>query len=394
MRTAYLLWLALAVSAGCARTESTPAPVEEGVPTAAYVNGRWWNGEAFVEQTVYVIGDTIAGRVPARVDREIDLTGAWVIPPFGEAHNHHFDVPAMVEDINQILLQEGVFYAMSLTNWADVKQQVLPFWGRTETVDVAFSDLGLTAPWGHPALIYENLARNQFTFDGTQIELYRDRRAEGRAYLLFDSEDDVERQWPQVLSSGPDLVKIYLVRTDDWAELARDTSRFGNRGLHPEVAAAIVQRAHADGLRVAAHVETARDFGLAVDMGVDIIAHLPGYSITRGRSAPEDTVSYRISEADARRAAERGVVVIPTPLVPPGVNPVSEWARDFQAGQLGRLHLAGVPLVIGSDTYGGTPLPEVTFLQSLDVFSHAELLEMWGRRTAEVIFPGDRKSVV
>lgn len=151
-----------------------------------------------------------------------------------------------------------------------------------------------------------------------------------------------------------------------------------------------MRRAHADGLRVAAHVETAQDFGLAVDMSVDIIAHLPGYNITRGRSAPEDTVSYRISEADARRAAERGVVVIPTPLVPSDTNAVREWARDFQAGQLRRLHLAGVPLVIGSDTYGSTPLPEVKFLQSLDVFSHAELLEMWGRRTAEVIFPGRR----
>lgn len=41
MLTAYLLWLTFAVSAGCARTESTPAPVEDGVPTAAYVNGRW-----------------------------------------------------------------------------------------------------------------------------------------------------------------------------------------------------------------------------------------------------------------------------------------------------------------------------------------------------------------
>jgi imidazolonepropionase-like amidohydrolase len=381
-----LLFLPLAI-AGCAAGDS-PIPVSDGTATAAYVNGRWWDGERFEARTMYVIADSFSVRVPARIDREIDLAGAWVVPPFAETHNHNFETASGMASLNERLLREGVFYGMSLTNWAHRKPEVLPFWGRVETVDVAFADLGLTASRGHPILIYENLARGRFDFDPTHIALFRERQAEGRAYLLFDEIEDVDAKWPDVVASAPDLLKIFLLESERWDELARDTTRLGDRGLRPDIAARIVERAHAHGLRVAAHVETAHDFRITVDMGVDIVAHLPGYGLRY--DAGRDTMRYRVDETDARDAEARGVIVIPTPLAPVGDGEVPAHVRAFQAGQLRRLRDAGVRLAIGSDNFLATPWPEVRHLHGLEVFTNSELLEMWGRTSAVTIFPDRR----
>lgn len=392
-RLAPLLVLATLAVPGC----GSDVPVPDGVPTAAYVGGLWWNGEGFETRTVYTVGDTLVFRTPSRIDREVDLAGGWVVPPFGEAHAHHFEAPGLSEAMNEQLLVQGVFYGMSLTNWADRKEDVLPFYERAETIDVAFADLGLTASYGHPIMVYENLARQRFDFDATEVELFHDRRGEGRAYLIFDSVDDVDAKWPQVIASRPDLLKIFLLVTERWEEIARDTTRLGG-GLRPEVARALVSRAHEEGLRVSAHVETAHDFRLAVEMGVDVIAHLPGYQVRIDPADLEDVpAAYRVSEAssrisaaDAELAAERGVIVIPTPISPPDEAGLREEARAFFSEQLGTLRDAGVVMAIGSDAFGGTPLGEVTTLASLDVFSNEELLEMWGRNTAQAIFPERR----
>lgn len=392
-RLAPLLVLAMLAVLGC----SSEVPVPDGVPTAAYLDGNWWNGESFESRTVYVVGDTLGFRPPSRIDREVALAGGWVVPPFGEAHAHHFEAPGLSETMNAQLLEQGVFYGMSLTNWADMKEELLPFYERAETIDVAFADLGLTASYGHPIMIYENLARRRFDFDATEVELFHDRRGEGRAYLIFDSVDDVDAKWPEVIASRPDLLKIFLLVTERWEEIARDTTRLGG-GLSPEVARALVDRAHEEGLRVAAHVETAHDFRLAVEMGVDIIAHLPGYQVRIDPGDLEDVpAAYRVSEAsgristaDAELAAERGVIVIPTPISPPGEAGMREEARDFFSEQLRTLREAGVVMAVGSDAFGGTPLAEVTTLASLNVFSNEELLAMWGRNTAQAIFPDRR----
>lgn len=73
----------------------------------------------------------------------------------------------------------------------------------------------------------------------------------------------------------------------------------------------VVRHAHAADLRVFAHVESAADFGLAVEAGVDEVNHLPGF---RGPAPdmPLDVRVYEIAEDVARRAAARGVVVVTT----------------------------------------------------------------------------------
>jgi imidazolonepropionase-like amidohydrolase len=359
-----------------------------GTYNIAYKNGFWFDGENFVETTFYSRDGVFDQNKPARIDTTIDLDGSYVIPPFGEAHSHHYESPGLVEAVNELSLKDGVLYGMSMTNWVHTKDEVLPFYERKNTIDVAFADLGLTASYGHPIMVYEHLARGSFNFGERPLEFYSDRRAEGRAYLLFDSVEDVEAKWAQVVESNPDLLKIYLLHTERREEILSDTLRSGNTGLDPEVAAAIVDRAKEEGLRIAAHVETAVDFRLAVEIGVDIIAHLPGYGY---RNYPDvNPEIFRITEADARRAAEAGVTVIPTPLRGHSdfeSEYVKEKVWEFYAGQLLALHHAGVPLAIGSDIFMATPLQEVLFIHDLNIFSNSKLLRMWGENTAKVIFP-------
>src|SRR5882672_1369445 len=56
-----------------------------------FTNGNWSNGEKFVARKFYSVGGVLTTRKPAQVDRTIDLAGKYVVPPFGEAHNHNLD---------------------------------------------------------------------------------------------------------------------------------------------------------------------------------------------------------------------------------------------------------------------------------------------------------------
>src|ERR1700687_131223 len=59
--------------------------------TTAYVNGSWFDGSGFVSRYAYVIGDTLSFHRPRRIDAIVDLEGGYVVPPFGEAHNHNVE---------------------------------------------------------------------------------------------------------------------------------------------------------------------------------------------------------------------------------------------------------------------------------------------------------------
>lgn len=380
---------ALLLVAGCA-AQAGPAPVPAGAPAYALENGTWWNGERFEARTMYVTGGVFSARRPARVDSVVDLGGGFVVPPFGDAHAHHFESMALAQRVGPMYLRDGIFYGMSLTNWMD-RSAVMPYWARTETMDIAWSDAGITGPHGHPILIYESLARGRYDFNADSLRPWTDRRAEGRAYFIIRSEAELDEAWPRIVSGRPDVIKTYLVNSERHAELARDTSRLGHVGLDPALLPAVVRRAHGDGLRVAAHVESAADFRTAVDAGVDMLAHLPGYHLPP-RSDPGVR---RLTDADARRAARAGLVVIAGPLrgivgyTSPDTANVRA-ARELQVHNLATLHRAGVPVAIGSDTHGQDAVPEAAYTAGLGVFTPAEMLRMWSETTPRLIFPARR----
>src|SRR5205085_3704469 len=127
-----------------------------------------------------------------------------------------------------------------------------------------------------------------------------------------------------------------------------------NKGLDPRVLASIVRRAHAAGLRVSTHIDTARDFENAVDAGVDEINHLPQPD---PRFSPALS-AYVISPQVARRAAERGIVVVTTASTTERLSPSIPVAwlipmRLNQAANLRVLEEAGVRVALGSDAISG-----------------------------------------
>ncbi len=355
--------------------------------------GRWFDGTRFVERSWYSVGGRFESRRPARVDSVIDLAGRFIIAPFGDAHTHAFDSPATIAATVAGHLREGVFYALSLTNSVAGKFAVAAAVNTPASVDVGFADAGLTSTFGHPIMSAE-MAANRWRWDSLGAywsRLLQSRRAEGDAYFRLDSLPDLERQWDRIRASRPDLLKIYLLDSERHAERRGNPQFFGSLGLDPALVPAIVAAAHRDGRRVAAHIETAADFRVAVAAGVDLIAHLPGTAI-RSDSARE---RFLITSADARLAAGRKVVVIPTAWlatqerIAGGDTAQIRRTREVQRRNLTALVRAGVPIAIGSDLFV-TALHEARYLLDLGVFGPVEVLRMWTQTTPRAIFPDRR----
>lgn len=64
-----------------------------GLPSYAFTGGRWFDGERFVDRRLYSVDGLFTDQTPPVVDEIVDLAGAFVVPPFGDAHNH----PALPE---------------------------------------------------------------------------------------------------------------------------------------------------------------------------------------------------------------------------------------------------------------------------------------------------------
>ena len=199
---------------------------------------------------------------------------------------------------------------------------------------------------------------------------------------------DLDVKWPQILASHPDFIKTMLLYSEEYERRKSDTAFFNWRGLNPALLPEIVRRAHAVGMRVMTHIETAGDFHNALIAGADEIGHTPGF---RGNEKTElpDFAPYLITDADAELAATRGVFVVTT-LGGPAALPDSALRVRF--ARLDSLNLAmlkkhRVKIIVGSDSYRTTSVPEAMWLSTLGALSNAELLHAWTETTAQAIFP-------
>lgn len=371
-----MLCLALCLAFFTACAPEVPESAQEPVD-GAYVltGGSWWAGEGFVERTAYITDNRYVDTAPAGAST-VDLAGLYVLPPFGEAHNHNVDSGKAFERRNAEYLEQGIFYVKNPNNPTELSQQVRRAAAGAETLDVSLANAGVTKPGGHPEPLYRMLGQR-----GVYGEPYADTEA-----LVEDSRwavgsvAELRRIWPQLLAGEPDFVKLYLLESDD-----RPSSSFG---LSPEVFREAVSLSDQAGLRVSVHVNTAADFRLAVEAGVDEINHLPGRRVPEGVS-PD---LYRISEAVARQAAERGIVVVTTAIVAKkGSDEATlQRSRPVMEANFDTLMAAGVPLALGSDDYFSTTLDEAEYLHQLGVLSPAELLHSWVTVTPRTVFPERR----
>jgi imidazolonepropionase-like amidohydrolase len=216
------------------------------------------------------------------------------------------------------------------------------------------------------------------------------RRMENDGYWLLDSPEDLDTKLPTILADRTSHLKIILFHSESFLERSADTTRINRRGLNPELVQEIVYKAHTAGTRVAAHVETAYDFELAARAGVDIIAHLPGYNLSRVAQLEP----FRLTEEIAQLTANRGVIVTPTVFFGNHAT-VSEpeWAArrdDLLRYNLNLLKRHQVSIASGTDVFLETARPEIDALAALDLWSNLELLRMWAFTTPKLVFPSRR----
>ncbi len=375
MRT---LAIAMASLLAACAASSADAP---HVGRIAYVNGQIFDGEGFAPGVLIVesgrILSTSASDATSAAQR-VDLQGGYVVPPFCEAHNHNLGAADENQAAIDRYLREGIFYVGTLSNLPALTDPVRATYNNPRSVDTIFGNGGLTASGGHPIRLRESLLERG-VYPGFTRETLAD-----HSYFVVDNEADLERKWPLITGFRPDFIKIFLLFSEEYDARRDNADFFGQKGLDPALVPRIVARAHAQGLRVFAHVESGHDFHVAVAAGVDVIAHLPG-----------NDGATQIDPADARLAAERGVSVMTTTVLIERPTRRRDQARyqamrEAQIANLRLLRESGVTLAAGSDEVRQTSSAEIAHLRGLNVFSNAELLRMWSGDCSRTLFPGRR----
>ncbi|HZG51517.1 MAG TPA: amidohydrolase family protein [Pyrinomonadaceae bacterium] len=383
-RASLLLVLFLVVScrpalawqdAGVPAKAAAPAPL-----TYKFINGQWFDGKGFQRKTFYSSGGVLVEREPRKVDEAIDLQGGFVVPPFGDAHNHNIEKEYNLAKQIRAYLNDGIYYVKIPNSIHQFSKLIADKINNPASIDVVFANGGLTSSGGHPVRLYEDIL-SQNAYRGVAKGWF-----DGKAYYLIDNEADLQSKWPRIVADKPDFIKTYLLYSDEYEMRRADQSFYGRRGLDPRMLPLIVARAHKEGLRVTTHIETAADFHTALMAGVDEINHLPGHYLPTTQPAAR----FKVSEEDAKLAARRGVVVVTTTMV--GKLREKDPARvklmyEAQVQNLRLLHASGVQLAIGTDNYALTSLSEVMNLYEMKAFDNLTLLKLWSETTARAIFP-------
>lgn len=365
--------------------------------TYAFKNGYWYIDKKFVSKTVYTTNGVFSFRKPPQTDSIIDLQQGYCIPPFGDAHTHNLDGPWNLAPMIKQYLQEGVFYVQVAGNHGKGAQAARPVLAKLNVLEASYANGLLTATYGHGFYPYEPLAmgiyspRDQIKYADS---IKKSRRVENDAYYFLDSIADVDKKWPLIKQYQPDFLKICLLDAENYAT-KRSAEKVESYGLSPEVAAYVVKKAHAENLRVIAHVETANDARLCAKMGVDALAHLPGYA---WNGKPETAATYCMTEADANLFRRSGITVIPT------LN--HDYTVEFDSAgnmktfperlaatiqyekkALQALLAAKVPIAIGADDFGKTVSKEADYIIKQQLVDNSTLLDIYCRQTPQHIFP-------
>ncbi|MFT7724494.1 MAG: amidohydrolase family protein [Roseateles sp.] len=351
------------------------APYQASAPlTWELKNARWFDGRQIQRGNLYVENGVFVARKPAQVNRKMDMRGQVLIGPLAEAHNHNLQTAWGWRQYADKYIDEGVFYAAMLCGDPAGVAEVRPLAADPAAPDVGFVTACITASDGYPLAAVLGQPSPEAA-------------AAQQLIVLVDSPEQAVAQWPAIKARGGQWLRIVLAHSER-PELHGRPETFGRLGLSPETAATLTRLAHAERLRVVAHVETAADFSAALAAGVDAIAHLPGYANTLGE--PPET--FAISEAAAAQAARQRTAVITTTaataLFPLDAAPLAAL-REVQRANLARLRAAGVPLLLGSDVFIGTARAELHALDDLGL-DRATLLRLATIDTPRALFPGRR----
>jgi imidazolonepropionase-like amidohydrolase len=359
--------------------------------TVAFENGRWFDGEGFPRrEAVYVVDGYIADAAPTRVDKRIDLSGKYVVPPVGDAHTHMFDGPFGFSGQRELYLHSGVFYAMSVTAPSTSVAKIRAQLRGSKNVDVVSALGAITGPNSHPAEIYEANALGYRTYQ-QQLEnawkIRQSKKMADDAYYVVESEADVEKKWNIIKERNPDIIKIYLRKSDRYAEGYKKWGAGG--GISPKLLPYIISKAKGMGLRTVVAVSNAFDYRQALEAGADIVSH-PPCNMSVAVPGPYFDVNTPeaclLSEREAQQSAQNGLAM---------VIAASEWEKDradgpaeWEQANVGKLKAAGAALAIGSEAYGATPVPGMIAGARKGLYPALDILRWATMGTPRLIFPG------
>jgi hypothetical protein len=206
----------------------------------ALVNGKWFNGKLFETRTLYAVNGRFTAKKPGRVDRTLDLSGTWIVPPFGEAHNHNIGTGIEERDKEAIknYLTDGVFYVKIQGNLplTDKIKRELSI-NRPESIDVVLAQGSLTSPGGHPITLVERLLVQGY-YPGHTRQSLKDYR-----YFTIDSEAELDQKWSLVLNNHPDFIMVFLWSSDEFDKRKNNPNYLGQYGLDPRLLPKIVAKA-------------------------------------------------------------------------------------------------------------------------------------------------------
>jgi imidazolonepropionase-like amidohydrolase len=356
-----------------------------------FTNGLWFDGKDFqLREAVYVVDGRIADSPSPAANTSIDLTSQYVIPPLADGHTHSFDGPFGLAAQQAKFLDDGVFYAATMTAPSRGVQRIRPQLSGPKNVDVASAMGGITGPDSHPAEIYEANALGFFS-PAQQIEnatrIRQSRRMADNAYFVVENRAQVDNKLAMLEAFGADFVKVYLRNSERYGERKQDSWALG--GIDPTLLPYIVESARSAGLRTAVAVSNVYDFRQAVRAGASVITHPPCYQSTSDPGPyfkVQTTAQCRLREDDANAAAAIGLWTIAI---------ASEWAKDrpadlvkWEETNLGLLRRAAAPIALGSNQYGSTQVEGMIQGARKGLYPPALILRWATQDTARMIFPG------
>ncbi len=374
------------------------APETETFPSVAFTGAQWFDGKTFRPGTVYSRNGRLTRQMPPAVDSTVDLTGQFVVPPFGDAHVHAFESSNYMESAIRGFLREGIFYARNLNNCRSGREAAADSVNQPWSVDVTYANGGITAPGAHPTFTYEAMALGYRSFADRRThadEIRKSRLADGDCYFTATEASDIRDIWPQILDGAPDHIKVFLHDSAQYA--TRQEEGKPPKGLNPELLPLIVEKADSAGLRTIAHVVTPHDVHMVLDAGADEIAHAPGAFINTENPYEMD-IDYMMDAETLHRAATSNLAVNPT--FYRGIQMIRYMAEDrrpdstttaqikaFHRDVVRTLKKAGVPIVAGADSPGITAMDEALYYHEIGAMDNGSVLRMLSVTTPQQIFP-------
>jgi Amidohydrolase family len=347
-----------------------------------YTNGQWFDGKEFVPATWYVVEGRFTSKKPARVDSTIDLQNKWVVPPMGDAFSINVTESTQPADQLRMYLNEGIFFVQTLGNTQEGRQRTESTVNQATAPDMVFANGPVTCSLGKPSLDVEIAAsglKNIQAIQTRMAEIKLQRKGLGDGYWFMDNKAAVQANWNKIAAQKPGLISIYLLD-------AEQSGGKEGKGLTPDVAKALIKKAHKADLRVYAHIETIDDIRLAVKLGADGIVGLP-CNTWDGQGNP---ARLELNDADLKKMAKKGTVVVPTLALARANGRPAEAVTQLQKRTLQRMIDAGVTIAAGSNDIQRTTRGEANYWLSLGGFDNTALIRILCEQTPRAIFP-DRK---